>query len=81
MRPRELHVLWAPSGPVAAYFSAALAHAHAGTMLGVNVSTCPLHERLPDHVSDDISSEDEHDDGDTPIEGVPFTVPIKDLDG
>lgn len=40
---RIVHVVFAPTGPIAAYFNPELAHAHARTMLGVDVGTCQLH--------------------------------------
>lgn len=40
---RILHVVFAGTGPIAAYFNPELAHAHARTMLGVDVSSCQLH--------------------------------------
>lgn len=45
--PEYVHVVWAEvTGPIRAYPSSMLAHAHAGTMVGVQMATCEVHDRV-----------------------------------
>lgn len=47
--PRIVYVLWSPqSGPICAYDEPTLAFGHAGTMLGVTVSSTELRTELPE---------------------------------
>lgn len=69
--PRHIHVVWAPgSGPLVAYANPELAHAHARTMVGVDVGSCEVRETLPDNVRDDIASDYFDDDQLTPVDAV-----------
>ena len=79
-----LHIVWSPTaGPQVAYFDPSLAHAHAMTMLGVEVSSCELRQTLPDVVRDDMQIA-EFEDDDTPpasdIENAEVDVEIVDID-
>lgn len=60
-----IHVVWAPTGPIVGYYDPTIAHAHARTMLGVDVTSIELRDSLPDVVREDLSEEWEGDE-DTP---------------
>ena len=72
---RFVHIVWAPTGPLAAYTNPELAHAHARTMVGVDVSSVPVSKSLPAIVLEDLGT-DYDDEQDTPVD-----VVVEDLDG
>lgn len=74
---RFTHIVWAPAtGPIAQYANPELAHAHARTMVGVDVVTLPISTELPSVVRDDLERDFDEDD-DTPEISV---VHLEDLD-
>lgn len=67
--PRHIHVVWAPNaGPLVAYANPELAHAHARTMVGVDVGSVEVRETLPENVREDIASDYFDDDEFTPVD-------------
>jgi hypothetical protein len=61
--PRVAHVLWSPqSGPICAYDDPSLAWEHAGTMLGVQVSSVEVRDELPEIVRGGAAGDDDEDD-------------------
>jgi hypothetical protein len=81
---KYIHIVWSPTaGPQVAYHDPGLAHAHAMTMLGVEVSSCELRQTLPEVVRDDMQVA-EFEDDDTPpaseIESEEVDVEIVDID-
>jgi hypothetical protein len=66
--------VWSPvTGPIDAYENPEHAHAHARTMVGVNVDSCELRTSLPPIVRDDLVV-DYEGDNDTPV------IPLDDID-
>jgi hypothetical protein len=63
-----IHIVWSPQlGPMAAYTNPELAFTHARTMLGVDVGSLAVSDRLPDTLHEDLSEEFEGND-ETPVE-------------
>lgn len=83
--PKYLHIVFAPNvtlpqACVAGYFNPELAHAHARTMLGVEVIACEVRDRLPEVVREDLQAEAEWEEDQTPrvvdveLEAIPDKV-------
>lgn len=69
-----IYVLWSPqTGPICAYESPLIAHAHAKTMLGVLVTEAELRIELPEIARNDLASEfDEQFEDETPVDEIPL---------
>ena len=79
--PRISHVLWSPqSGPICAYEDPILAHTHARTMLGIQVTATEMRVDLPEIARADLVAEyDEQFEDETPVDEIPLEA-IEDVD-
>ena len=76
---RLVHVIWSPqTGPICVYEDASLAHKHASTMLGVQVSSIEARAELPEIARADLATEfdSRFEDDTTPVN----EIPIEDID-
>lgn len=81
MPPRRyIHIVWSPAtGPIHAYTNSELAFAHGRVMLGVDVTSLPISDSLPENVQDDIESEN-YEEEETPVEAPNPDAVVVDVD-
>lgn len=83
-----VHIVWSSQlGPMVAYRDSSIAFEHAGEILGVDVTTLEVRDRLPESVRDDRAAE--FQGGDTPLQPddrediameITAAVPLDDID-